>query len=64
MCREYVHRCLVGDGHDGDEEHGGLDQYHLDAVAAHAEDDADGGDAGQPHGQDGEEDLQQHLVVR
>ena len=60
----HVHRCLVGDGHDGDEEHGSLDQDDLDAVAAHAEDDADGGDARQTHREDGEEDLQQHLVVR
>ena len=60
----HVHRCLVGDGHDGDEEHGGLDQDDLNAVAAHAEDETDGDDARQPHCQDGKEDLQQHLTAR
>ena len=53
---------LVGDGHDGDEQHNRLDDDDLDAVAAHAEHDRDGSDARQPHRQDGKEDLQQHLV--
>ena len=52
---------LIGNRHDGHEQHHRLGDEHLGPVAAHAEHEANGGDARHADGADGAENVQQHL---